>query len=410
MPCRLLARMSPSFFLLSFLFLSAAPLSRSARAMEDVPPTLLQDSLAHFDSLTRALRWRAPWRPSLQLVSAAELGRYAVTRARRERARVQRQREAELLQLLGAFDAPSDYFESYAQLFSRAAGGAYDPEARRILIRADLVPEARAEVIHHELFHAAQDAAWGLTERLQSEALSYDERLALIAFFEADATLSAGWRPGHAWTLPAASEIDAIGLQIATGGAAALAGRVPPYLQRLFIASYQEGLHLFARWRRQGMSWRAIRARYQSPPRSSATLLSPSLESSFTPPPRWPLELSIAESLWSSSLGRLHWRALLSEGEGHLTAAALTRGWRGDEARLLRGTAGRYACVSARWESPLAARNFGDALRRHGQRSGRPLTLNLRDTALALCVGPASEERALLTSALLTQTPPTDLE
>lgn len=310
-----------------------APADREAQALVDA-------ALARIS----ALRGLAPRGPvDARHLSAAELVREVEGSLERHVPPRAIQGTTEMLFGLGTVSPSFDYRASITTLMGTDLAGLYDPDHKRMFLRADLDETALEATLLHELVHALQDQHYGLDRVLKWREDATDELSALSALAEGDATsamLDAMLEETGrvAYELPA--DLIETQMRLMTGSAHDHAV-VPGILKRSLISPYVDGLR-FVNEVRQERGWRGVDEVWQRPPATTEQLLhldkyraNEGAEVVAVPPEP---PIAPAQGSWEVLLhdvwGEQSLRLLFEEWVPTRTAALSATGWAGDRIAL----------------------------------------------------------------------------
>ncbi len=265
------------------------------------------------------------------------------------------------------------------QLYGEQVGGYYDPHSKRFYLCKDAVqPSAGAEgalgaamgismedvTIAHELTHALQDQYFDLTHlESQVDSGTEDEKLAVSALFEGDATAVMLEQPVRKLGLDPASLGDMSGLleqsTLNSRQDFPAYSSAPLYFQRTLVFPYATGFHYVSTLRQHG-GWDAVNNHYHRLPASTAEILDPDHSH---PPVTVPLP-QLHESGWTAwprgTAGAYLTGVWLEQFGPDHPAAQSIRDWAGDSYQVYsRGQ--QWALVWAtRWQDARAAGHFYD--------------------------------------------------
>ncbi|WP_322796742.1 hypothetical protein [Tepidiforma sp.] len=262
-----------------------------------------------------------------------------------------------LLGLIG----PGESLEAInRQLLTAAAGALYVPGRREIWLVSDGEPPAspadlpawQRRLLAHEFAHALQDAGANLPARLAA-AGTIDERLALLALLEGDAT----WTESQ-WT--ARSLLPALAPGAALEPPAADASE-PPAILREWQFLYVNGAEWAAITREENPG--AIAAVLSGAARlTTAEVLHPSLRATGWAPEEPPFPAFEGEAwrvLDAGTLGEFVLQNALRQRLPALAAVQAAAGWTGDRYAFVRGDGGDEAlAVRARFRDAKEAGEF----------------------------------------------------
>ncbi|GBC85548.1 hypothetical protein HRbin11_01998 [bacterium HR11] len=287
-----------------------------------------------------------------------------------------------ILQLLGLLEARQSLWPLVESLYREQVVGVYDPRSRALFWRQDTLGLTERLIIVHELSHALVDQNFDLVPYLYGREVQQDgeARMARQAVAEGDATLvmlqyqmeTMGLDTTNLAELLEADPEAMDQLLEAFADFPAGDARYPPWLVRLFVAPYIDGLRLvLAAFRRDG--WTGVNGLYRRPPADTSQLLHP--ERYFqdrpgrpVPPPTPPP----GRVLDRDRVGELSWLIWLEHFTDRPTAARAADGWAGDMSVLVQQgpQSWRWEAVT-RWESETDAREFEQAVRQAMDRRAR---------------------------------------
>ncbi|MCS7311553.1 MAG: hypothetical protein NZ742_01355 [Acidobacteria bacterium] len=292
---------------------------------------------------------------------------------RKEQAR-RYQASEKVLQLLGLLEAGQSLWPLLEDLYRNQVVGVYDPRTRTLFWRQDVRGFTERLIIVHELAHALVDQNLDLASYLYGREVQQDgeARMARQAVAEGDATLVMLQYWMETMNLDTTSLADLLGADPETmdqlleiladlpvGDA-----RYPPWLVRLFVAPYIDGLRLvLAAFRRDG--WAGVNDLYRRPPADTSQLLHP--ERYFqdrpgrpVPPPMW-VDGKVFDR---DRVGELSWLVWLEHFTDRPTAAQAADGWDGDMSVLVQTDPQGWTWQAVtRWASEKDAQEFEQAVR-----------------------------------------------
>lgn len=245
-------------------------------AVPDVDPASLElAGIARVVVAVRGLPLVAPLR--VVTIDREEFGKRVRARVGAERSAGDAAGEALALIRLGLLDTGVDHAALLADRYADELAGTYDPAAGEILVVDGLADEARRQLLAHEVAHALQDRAFGLTRFVRPTTGNGDARLARQALVEGDALATMiEWQrrvvgdTGDPWAEPGASARDA-SVAGASGGRLA---RLPAVVREAIAFPHEAGLRFVAELRRFH-SWRRVDELYARPPESTEAVLHP---------------------------------------------------------------------------------------------------------------------------------------
>jgi hypothetical protein len=295
----------------------------------------------------RGLRFERPVRPRfLDRGEALELVRKVSRSDYPER---RRQIDDESLKLLGLLRPSADLVDAIDSVDEDQLLGFYDDHSKRlVVIREPGVTRALLEVtLAHELVHALEDQRFGLDS---GEGLPDDSVLAEAALAEGSAT---------------ALMVDYADKYLSLGDVLELANvpdseKLPPFVEKLLLFPYVEGVKFIAEFRGEGEGWRPIDSIYRfRRPRSAEQILHPRRYALDERPERVripPLAGVLGrgwKKLRATSLGEYDLR-LLFDLVGGTRPAGAAEGWGGGRYELWRRGALGEGCEAPCVERDLA--------------------------------------------------------
>ncbi len=326
----------------------------------------------------RQLRFRRPL--TTKPLTDATL-RQLLESERKEQAR-RYQASEKILQLLGLLEARQSLWPLLESLYQEQVVGVYDPRSRALFWRQDTLGLTERLIIVHELSHALVDQNFDLVPYLYGREVQQDgeARMARQAVAEGDATLVMLQYQMEAMGLDTTSLADLLEADpeamdqlleaftdLPIGDA-----RYPPWLVRLFVAPYIDGLRLvLAVFRRDG--WTGVNGLYRRPPADTSQLLHPERyfqdRSGRPVPPPTPTDGKVFDR---DRMGELSWLIWLEHFTDQPTAARAADGWDGDMSVLVQtGRQGWEWQAATRWASERDAQEFEQAVRQAMDRRAR---------------------------------------
>jgi hypothetical protein len=292
---------------------------------------------------------------------------------RREQARRYEASE-KVLQLLGLLEARQSLWPLLEALYREQVVGVYDPRTHALFWRQGTLGSTERLIIVHELSHALVDQNFDLATYLYGREVQQDgeARMARQAVAEGDATLVMLQYQMEAMGLDTASLADLLEAQPEALDSLLEAftdfpvgdARYPPWLVRLFVAPYIDGLRLvLAAFRRSG--WAGVNDLYRRPPADTSQLLHP--DRYFQDRPGRPVPsptLPAGKVLDRDRVGELSWLIWLSHFTDRPTAERAADGWDGDTSVLVQtGPQAWHWQAVTRWHSETDAQEFEQAVR-----------------------------------------------
>jgi len=355
----------------------APPWAGSETAPATSPPEALR-ALMDAAERIRQLRFRRPL--VTKPLTDDTLGRLLESE-RKEQAR-RYQASEKILQLLGLLEARQSLWPLLETLYREQVVGVYDPRSRALFWRQGALGLTERLIIVHELSHALVDQNFDLESYLYGRAVQQDgeARMARQAVAEGDATLVMLQYQMEAMGLDTASLADLLEadpetmdrLLEAFGDLPVGDDRYPPWLVRLFVAPYIDGLRLVLAAFRQG-GWTAVNGLYRRPPADTSQLLHP--ERYFQNRPGRPVTLPTpmdGKVLDRDRVGELSWLIWLEHFTDRPTAQRAADGWDGDMSVLVQtGPQAWKWQTLTRWASETDAREFEQAVRQAMDRRAR---------------------------------------
>ncbi len=336
--------------------------------------TPLQDLMGAVERI-RQLRFRRP-------VATKPLTDGALRRLlesdRREQAR-RFQASEKILQLLGLLTPRQSLWPLLESLYREQVVGVYDPRSRTLFWRQGTLGLTERLTIVHELSHALVDQNFNLASYLYDREVQRDGEARMVrqAVAEGDATLVMLQYQMEAMGLDTTSLADLL-----DGDSSAVDqlleafadlpfgdDRYPPWLVRLFVAPYVDGLRLvLAAFRQSG--WAGVDGLYRRPPADTSQLLHP--ERYFQDRPGRPVPPPVPDGgkvFDRDRVGELSWLVWLEHFTDRPTAARAADGWDGDMSVLVQTgpQAWEWQAVT-RWQSETDAQEFEQAVRRAMER------------------------------------------
>jgi hypothetical protein len=292
---------------------------------------------------------------------------------RREQARRYEASE-KVLQLLGLLEARQSLWPLLEALYREQVVGVYDPRTRALFWRQGTLGSTERLIIVHELSHALVDQNFDLAAYLYGREVQQDgeARMARQAVAEGDATLVMLQYQMEAMGLDTSSLAELLEAEPEALDSLLEAftdfpvgdARYPPWLVRLFVAPYIDGLRLvLAAFRRSG--WAGVNDLYRRPPADTSQLLHP--DRYFQARPGRPVPsptLPAGKVLDRDRVGELSWLIWLSHFTDRPTAERAADGWDGDMGVLVQtGPQAWHWQAVTRWHSEADAQEFEQAVR-----------------------------------------------
>jgi hypothetical protein len=302
--------------------------------------------------------------------------------------------------------------------------GFYDQHAKRLYVRQRSAAEPSSAIsdrltLAHEVEHALQDRFFGIPD--VAKIADVDEKLAVRALFEGDATVSSVVLDANRQGTTSAEAIAHIArlqdddpLLLRASGLKSSSGA--PLLLRAEVAwPYVQGSRFVAELAASG-GWAMVNAAMRNPPRTTEQVLHIEKYVAGEGPidvraPSAPAGYALVET---GRMGELRTRFLLAECIGDRGATDAARGWGGDAFAIGSQGSERALLWATVWDDEGAAKRFEAALaaRRTCARTGpKPAFVVVRDgTRVAFVQGLADDTNRTVEVtkllALVGSTPP----
>lgn len=269
--------------------------------------------------------------------------------------------DQQMLVLLGVLDPRIDLARLETNMLSDQVAGFYTPKEKKFYVLKDGEQDAYDQMtIAHEYVHALQDQNYDLT-KLSSACSNDDERQALTALIEGDATLSMVFYAKD--YVPTVDLMQAS--STAAGVSAGMTYSVPLYLSESSMFPYESGLS-FVYKVYQGGVWKAVNKMFDSPPKSTEQILHPEAYLEHQAPVKvsMPDVPAALKSDWrvvkDNVMGELDWQLAYAQQMGQGAASVAAKGWGGDHYVLLqKGSSDTYVLVTRTyWDSQDDADEF----------------------------------------------------
>ncbi len=289
--------------------------------------------------------------PKPEVLSGAELGELERREGERRGGAGAIGADEAVMRILGLLD-PDEQLEAATAAGADLAAAAYDPRTGRLYVVSDAVaanPALVEFVLAHELTHAIEDQAFGLTDAAASA--DDDAALARLALSEGTAT--------SLMVLYAARHLSPLELAEAAAGIDPGTGEVPEFVVEQLEWAYTGGMTFVEELRELADGWKLVdHAIADRPPRSTEQVLHPLKYVRDERP--------VAISIRGAELRRRGWRRatsgvageqstaqLLGLGAGSSAAAAAAAGWAGDRYELWRRSTPPTGCAAPACRSAL---------------------------------------------------------
>jgi hypothetical protein len=300
--------------------------------------------------------------PSLVELPADELARRARQQFERDVPEQVRSAQALLLQRLGL--VPSN-FELASALEASLPGrleAFYAGEPPTLYSDSALSGTDRQRALAHELVHALQDRAHGLTRRLRYEPGAWDRQSALHALAEADALAVVerlGWGASER---PPSEDGPAL----------------PGVITRSLAAPYLDARARVSELLAQG-GFPAVDRALAQPPASTHELLHPGEGAALPALGEFPAPSPAYQAVYADVLGEQSVRGVLEEWASAEEAAELASGWAGDRVSVFASDTD----VAIVWELALQRPDPAGAIARLLASAHRPVSPARSRTAVA---------------------------
>lgn len=274
-------------------------------------------------------------RPLPVLVTGAQARREAFAELGRLTTPAERAADEELLKLLGLIPPQVSMRAITAQIYQDQVAGFYDPRTKRLALVKDAGGSdvGIGEItLAHELTHALDDEAFGITDSAQGFG---DAGSAYTALVEGDAT--------SVMTRYAARYMSGLDLvSVLAGASSGGAGSLPPYIEATLLFPYVDGQTFVDSLYRYARGWKLVNYAFKfRPPVSTQQILHPlTYVQNRKPQPPLLKVRPLLRRTWalvdSGDVGEFDTRQLLQRGTVPGRAADIASAWRGGSFELWR--------------------------------------------------------------------------
>ncbi len=275
-------------------------------------------------------------------------------------------KEQELYATLGILEEETDYYELLLTMYGEGVTGFFDTEEEKMYVVTDTSEVGpHVELTYaHEFTHGLQQQHFDIESLIDSVEDNNDQRLALRALIEGDATLLESL-----YYFERLTEEEQVEVQQAAQSTSLDAYRSAPYVvRRTFAFPYVEGPQFVISLFLPLQSWHFIDLAYEDYPLSTEQILHPERYTAGEEPVEVVLP-DVAGALgleWSqleiNTLGEFFLLTYLESGLDPDRASAAADGWGGDRYSLLKGPEDESLMVSLiTWDSEEDALEFHGA-------------------------------------------------
>jgi hypothetical protein len=280
-------------------------------------------------------------------------------------------REGLVLTTMGALPAGTDLLSAIRTYQTGQVIGFYDPDTKRLVFEGDarLTPFQRM-TLAHELTHALDDQAFGLSRLDHLDATCQDDRaLAFLSLAEGDAVVTQ-----LRWAIASLSPAEVVRLQ-AEAAAYPSPPPVPRFVEDLLTFPYPAGQAFVQALLDRGGEAAVDRA-FRDPPVSTEQVLHPDRYPSDRPQAVQAPDLSTRlgpgwRGLDVAEVGEAFLRILLEVHIPDSEAESAAAGWDGGQYRAWRDGRRVAVVLDTVWDSVTEAARFANAMDRWGK--GRPV-------------------------------------
>lgn len=270
--------------------------------------------------------------PTLVELPAEELARRARQQFERDVPENVRSAQALLLQRLGLVPSNFDLAAALEVSLPGRLEAFYEGEPPTLYVAAALSPADRQRALAHELVHALQDRAHGLTRRLRYAPGAWDRQSALHALAEADAL----------------AVVERLGLGASERLPSEEGPALPGVIERSLAAPYLDARARVGELLAQG-GFPAVDRALAQPPASTHELLHPDQSAALPALAEVPAPSSAYQAVYADVLGEQSLRGVLEEWAPAEEAAELASSWAADRVSVF----GSDTDVAIVWELAL---------------------------------------------------------
>jgi hypothetical protein len=244
---------------------------------------------------------------------AKELARRARQQFERDLPEHVRGAQALLLQRLGLVPSNFDLAAALEASLPGRLEAFYASEPATLYVDAALSGVDRQRALAHELVHALQDRAQGLSRRLRYEPGAWDRQSALHALAEGDAV----------------AVVEQLGFGASERAPPEAGPALPGVIARSLAAPYLDARARVAELLAEG-GFAAVDRALAEPPASSHQLLHPGAGAALSALDDFPAPSSAYQPVYADVLGEQSLRCVLEEWVAGAAAAELASGWAAD--------------------------------------------------------------------------------